>query len=277
MVTTPSRPLSIHQVTLPPQLTTPQFIELMARHGVPAASLWREKTRAHGVSATARLVADHGIAMTGYCFAGLIASPDPAEAARARDDVRQALDEAAALGAPCLVFVAGGVDPRDRDIAGIRERVLDGLGELVPHARSVGVKLALEPLHPMICASRSVLSTVKLANDWCDRLGAEDIVGIAVDTYAVWWDPEIEREIARAGKRICAFHVSDWLADTQDLRLDRGMPGDGVIDLARLRRQVEAAGYDGYVEVEIFSQRTWWQRDPDEVVRVVRERVQAVV
>jgi sugar phosphate isomerase/epimerase len=277
MVTSASRPLSIHQVTLPPQLTTPQFIELMARHGVPAASLWREKTRAHGVAATARLVAEHGIAMTGYCFAGLIASPDPVEAARARNDVRQALDEAAALGAPCLVFVAGGVDPRDRDIAGIRERVLDGLGELVPHARSVGVKLALEPLHPMICASRSVLSTVKLANDWCDRLGAEDIVGIAVDTYAVWWDPEVEREIARAGKRICAFHVSDWLADTQDLRLDRGMPGDGVIDLARLRRQVEAAGYEGYVEVEIFSQRTWWQRDPDEVVRVVRERVQAVV
>jgi sugar phosphate isomerase/epimerase len=277
MVTSASRPLSIHQVTLPPQLTTPQFIELMARHGVPAASLWREKTRAHGVAATARLIAEHGIAMTGYCFAGLIASPDPVEAARARDDVRQALDEAAALGAPCLVFVAGGVDPRDRDIAGTRARVLDGLGELLPHARSVGVKLALEPLHPMICASRSVLSTVKLANDWCDRLGAEDIVGIAVDTYAVWWDPEVEREIARAGKRICAFHVSDWLADTQDLRLDRGMPGDGVIDLARLRRQVEAAGYDGYVEVEIFSQRTWWQRDPDEVVRVVRERVQAIV
>lgn len=271
------RRLSIHQVTLPPQLTTPQFIELLARHRVPAASLWREKTRAHGVASTARLVADHGLAMTGYCFAGLIASPDAAEAARARDDVRQALDEAAALGAPCLVFVAGGVDPRDRDIAGIRARVLDGLAELVPHARAAGVKLALEPLHPMICATRSVLSTVKLANDWCDRLGAEDVLGIAVDTYAVWWDPEIEREIARAGRRICAFHVSDWLADTQDLRLDRGMPGDGVIDLARLRRQVEAAGYEGYVEVEIFSQRTWWQRDPDEVVRVVRERVQAVV
>ena len=101
----------------------------------------------------------------------------------------------------------------------------------------VGVKIALEPLHPMICATRSVLSTVKLANDWCDRLGADDIVGIAVDTYAVWWDPEIEVEIARAGKRICSFHVSDWLADTQDLRLDRGMMGDGVIDLPALRRR----------------------------------------
>jgi sugar phosphate isomerase/epimerase len=268
--------LSIHQVTLPPQLDTPAFVELLARHGVPATSLWREKTRAHGVAATAKLIARHGIALTGYCFAGLIAAPDRAEAAVARDDVRRALDEAAELGAPCLVFVAGGVDSRDRDIAAARARVLEGIAELVPHARSVGVKIALEPLHPMICASRSVLSTVKLANDWCDRLGAEDIVGIAVDTYAVWWDPEIGHEIARAGKRICSFHVSDWLADTQDLRLDRGMPGDGVIDLAGLRRQVEAAGYRGHVEVEIFSQRNWWQRDPDEVVRVIRERIREV-
>jgi sugar phosphate isomerase/epimerase len=269
--------LSIHQVTLPPQLGMQAFVEVLARNEVPATSLWREKTRAHGVAATARLVADHGLAMTGYCFAGLIASPDPAEAARARDDVRLALDEAAALGAPCLVFVAGGVDARDRDIAATRARVLDGLAELVPHARDVGVKIALEPLHPMICATRSVLSTVKLANDWCDRLGAEDVVGIAVDTYAVWWDPEIEREIARAGRRICSFHVSDWLADTQDLRLDRGMPGDGVVDLPGLRRQVEAAGYTGHVEVEIFSQRNWWQRDPDEVVRVIGERMQEAV
>lgn len=269
--------LSIHQVTLPPQLDTPAFVELLARHGVPATSLWREKTRAHGVAATAKLVARHGVALTGYCFAGLIAASDRAEAAAARDDVRRALDEAAELSAPCLVFVAGGVDARDRDIAAARARVLEGVAELVPHARSVGVKIALEPLHPMICASRSVLSTVKLANDWCDQLGAEDIVGIAVDTYAVWWDPEIGHEIARAGKRICSFHVSDWLADTQDLRLDRGMPGDGVIDLAGLRRQVEAAGYRGHVEVEIFSQRNWWQRDPDEVVRVIRERVREVM
>jgi len=268
--------LSIHQVTLPPQLDTPAFVELLARHGVPATSLWREKTRAHGVAATAKLIARHGIALTGYCFAGLIAAPDRAEAAAARDDVRRALDEAAELGAPCLVFVAGGVDARDRDIAAARARVLEGLAELVPHARSVGVKIALEPLHPMICASRSVLSTVKLANDWCDRLGAEDIVGIAIDTYAVWWDPEVGHEIARAGRRICSFHVSDWLADTQDLRLDRGMPGDGVIDLAGLRRQVEAAGYRGHVEIEIFSQRNWWQRDPDEVVRVIRERIREV-
>ena len=118
---------------------------------------------------------------------------------------------------------------------------------------------------------------MKLANDWCDALAADDIVGIAVDTYAVWWDPQIESEIARAGKRICSFHVSDWLADTHDLRLDRGMMGDGVIDLKAIRRMVEDAGYDGYVEVEIFSERNWWKRDPDDVIGVVRERVQTAV
>ena len=271
------RRLSIHQVTLLQQCSTPQFIDALRRNGVGCTSLWRDKTREYGVERTAQLVADNGIALSGYCFGGLVTSADPGEAASARDEVRRALDEAAAVRAPCLVFVAGGVDPRDKNIAGARARALDGVALLIPHARSVGVKIALEPLHPMICATRSVLSTVKLANAWCDRLGAEDIVGIAVDTYAVWWDPDIETEIARAGKRICSFHVSDWLADTQDLRLDRGMMGDGVIDLPALRRMVEAAGYDGYVEIEIFSQRNWWQRDPDEVIGVIKTRVQTAV
>lgn len=271
------RRLSIHEVTLLRQCTTPQFLTALVRNEVRCTSLWRDHTREYGVAETARLLADHGIALSGYCFAGLIASPDRAEAARARDDVRRALDEAATVKAPCLVFVAGGIDARDKNIADTRARVLEGVAELVPYARSVGVKIALEPLHPMICATRSVLSTVKLANAWCDNLGAEDIVGIAVDTYAVWWDPDIEADIARAGRRICSFHVSDWLADTQDLRFDRGMMGDGVIDLPALRRMVERAGYDGYVEIEIFSQRNWWQRDPDEVIGVIKHRVQTAV
>ena len=266
--------LSIHQVTLLPQCTTPQFVDALARNGVGCTSLWRDKVREFGVGKTARVVADSGIALSGYCWGGLITSPDRAEAAAARDEVRRALDEAAEVKAPCLVFVAGGVDPRDKNVANARARALDGVAELIPHARSVGVKLALEPLHPMICATRSVLSTIKLANAWCDRLAAEDIVGIAVDTYAVWWDPDLEAEIARAGRRICSFHVSDWLPDTQDLRLDRGMMGDGVIDLPALRGMVERAGYDGYVEVEIFSQRNWWTKDPDEVITVIKDRAQ---
>jgi len=269
--------LSIHQVTLLEQCSTPQFVEALVRHAVPCTSLWRDKVQSYGVENTAKLVADRGIALSGYCWGGLVTSADRAEAATARDEVRRALDEAAAVKAPCLIFVAGGVDPRDKSIADARARALDGVADLIPHARSVGVKIALEPLHPMICATRSVLSTVRLANAWCDQLAAEDIVGIAVDTYAVWWDPEIDAEIARAGKRICSFHISDWLADTQDLRFDRGMMGDGLIDIPRLRRAVETAGYDGYLEVEIFSRRNWWKRDPDDVIRVIKERLETAV
>ena len=269
--------LSINQVTVMRQWSLRQTIEGLARHGLRGISVWREKMQERGVAEAARLLDDHGMAVSGLCFGGLITSPDRAEAAAALDEVRVCIDEAAEIKARCLVFVAGGVDPRDKDIAAARGRALDGLAALIPHARAAGVRIGLEPLHPMICATRSVLSTLGLANDWCDALGAEDVVGIVVDTYAVWWDPEIEAEIARAGPRICAFHVSDWLPDTQDLRFDRGMMGDGVIDIPAIRRMVEAAGYGGHREVEIFSARNWWQRDPDEVVRVVKERYQTAV
>jgi sugar phosphate isomerase/epimerase len=211
------------------------------------------------------------------CPAGLIATPDPEEAASALDDVRRAIDEAATIGAGSLMFVAGGVDPRDKSLESTRQRVLERLASLTSHARAAGIRIALEPLHPMACGSRSVLSSVRIANDWCDTLDAEDVFGIAIDTYAVWWDPDLPRELARAGKRVCNFHIADWLADTQDLRLDRGMPGDGLIDIPGIRRLVEAAGYTGHREVEIFSARNWWQRDPDAMIRIVKERYQTAV
>jgi len=269
--------LSINQVTLMEQWSLRQAIESLGRSGLGAISVWRDKMREIGAAEAARLIDGHGLAVSGLCFAGLITSPDHAEAAKAMDEVRRAIDEAAEIKALCLVFVAGGVDPREKDIKAARARALDRLAELVPHARGANVRLAIEPLHPMICATRSVVSTMALANDWCDALGADDVVGIAVDTYAVWWDPQLEAEIARAGKRICAFHISDWLVDTQDVRLDRGMMGDGVIDIPAIRRMVEAAGYRGHREVEIFSARNWWKRDPDEVIRVIRERYQSAV
>jgi len=268
--------LSIHQATLI-QCSTPQFIDALVRNDVGCTSLWRDKTREYGVKNTARMIVDNGIKLSGYCAAGVVTSSDTDEVAKAIDDVHRALDEAAELGAPCLMFVAGGIDPHEKDIAAARKRAINNISALIPYARSVGVKLALEPLHPMVCATRSVLSTLELANHWCDELDADDIVGIAIDTYAVHWDPEIESSIVRAGKRICSFHVNDWLLDTQDLRLDRGMMGDGVIDIPALRRMVENAGYNGYVEVEIFSQRNWWKRDADEVIHIIKERVQEVV
>jgi sugar phosphate isomerase/epimerase len=269
--------LSINQICVLPQWSLAQAIDGLARHGVPAISVWREKLAEIGVAEAKKRIDGAGLAVSGLCFAGLISSADPTEGAKARDDVRRAIDEAAGIGARCLVFLAGGVDQRDKDLAATRARVLARLAQLADHARQAGVVIAIEPLHPMSCATRSVLTTVKLANDWCDVLKAEDVFGITLDAYVAWWDPELPGEIARAGKRIRAFHVSDWLIDTCDLRLDRGMPGDGVIELPAIRHMVEAAGYDGHVEVEIMSARNWWKRDPDEVVRTIKERYAAAV
>lgn len=269
--------LSINQICVLPQWTLAQAIDGLARHGVPAISVWREKLHEIGVADAKKRIDGAGLAVSGLCFGGLISSADAAAAAAALDDVRRAIDETAAIGAACLVFLAGGVDARAKDLAATRARVRDGLAQLADRARGAGVVVAIEPLHPMACASRSVLTDLRLANDWCDALAAEDVFGIALDTYATWWDPQLAGEIARAGQRIRAFHVNDWLVDTCDLRLDRGMPGDGVIDIPAIRRMVEAAGYKGHVEVEIMSARNWWKRDPDEVVRTIKERFATAV
>ncbi|MGH2690495.1 MAG: sugar phosphate isomerase/epimerase family protein, partial [Actinomycetota bacterium] len=184
-------------------------------------------------------------------------------------------DEAAALGARCLVLVVGGLPPGSKDLAGARAQVRDGIGALLPHARAAGVPLALEPLHPMYAADRACVNTLAQANDLCDDLG--EGLGIALDVYHVWWDPDLEAQIRRSGRRILAFHICDWLVPTTDLLLDRGMMGDGIIDLPRIRGWVEAAGYRGFYEVEIFSRDNWWKRNPDEVVRVCQERYRMVV
>jgi sugar phosphate isomerase/epimerase len=193
----------------------------------------------------------------------------------ALDDNRRALDEAAEIGAQCLILVVGGLPHGSRDLAGARRQVRDALAALIPHARQAGVPLAIEPLHPMYAADRACVNTLAQANDLCDELG--DGVGVAVDTYHVWWDPDLERQIARAGRRILAYHVNDWLLPTTDLLLDRGMMGDGVIDLRAIRAMVEAAGYRGHCEVEILSANDWWRRNPDEVLRICIARHQTVV
>ena len=269
--------LSFNQVTVLEQWSLEQAVEGLKRHNISAISVWRDKLKECGVAKGCKLVRNSGLAVTGLCSGGLLTSPDGGEARAALDEARSAIDETAELNATCLVFVAGGVDPRDKDIKATRARVVDRLAELIPYARKANVTIGLEPLHPMVCGLRSVLSTVGLANDWCDQLDAEDVLGIAVDTYAVWWDPNLEAEIKRAGKRICAFHVNDWLPNTQDIRLDRGMMGDGIIDIPGIRKMVEATGYSAHREVEIFSARDWWRRDPDEVVRIVKERYQTSV
>jgi sugar phosphate isomerase/epimerase len=253
-----------------------QAIEGYARHGVRGIAVWRDRLAELGVQRAAGMLKVHDMTVTGICRAGLL--PDAGGGwAAALDDNRRAIDEAAALGARCLIMVAGGLPRGSKDLAGAHAAVRDGLAELLPHARAAKVPLALEPLHPMFAADRACVNTLMHANGLCDALGPG--IGVAVDVYHVWWDPNLEREIARAGaaKRLLAFHVCDWLVPTTDLLLDRGMMGDGVIDIRRIRGWMEAAGYSGFCEAEIFSAKNWWQRPCDEVVRTCVERHRTVV
>jgi sugar phosphate isomerase/epimerase len=251
-----------------------ELVEGCVRAGITAISPWRDILQACGLARAAALVRAHGMTVTGLCRGGMFPAADAAGRRAALDDNARAIEEAAALGARCLVLVVGGLPPGSRDLPGARRQVHDALAELLPQARAAGVALAIEPLHPMYAADRACVNTLAQALDLCEALG--EGTGVALDTYHVWWDPMLAQEIARAGRRILAYHVNDWLVPTTDLLTDRGMMGDGVIDLRGIRAQVEAAGYRGHCEVEILS-RKWWQRDPDEVLRLCIERHQTAV
>jgi sugar phosphate isomerase/epimerase len=267
--------LSINQATTRPQWTLEQAIAGYARHGVQGIAVWRDKLAECGVRTAAAALKAAGMTVTGLCRGGMFPAADKAGRQAAIDDNKRAVDEAVGIGAQCLVLVVGGLPQGSKDIAGARSQVRDGIAALLPHARAAKMPIAIEPLHPMYAADRACVNTMAQANDLCDELG--EGLGIAVDVYHVWWDPDLEREIRRAGKaRILGFHVCDWLVPTADLLLDRGMMGDGVIDIPRIRGWVEAAGYDGFAEVEIFSANNWWKRDPDEVVRTCIERHRSV-
>jgi sugar phosphate isomerase/epimerase len=252
-----------------------ELIEGCARAGISAISPWRDIVQSCGPERAGKLIRAHGMAVTGLCRGGMFPAADEASRRAALDDNRRAVDEAAAIGAQCLVLVVGGLPKGSRDLNGARMQVREALHALLPYARQARVPLAIEPLHPMYAADRACVNTLAQANDLCDELG--EGAGVAVDTYHVWWDPDLKREIARAGEKILAYHVNDWLLPTNDLLLDRGMMGDGVIDLRAVRAMVEAAGYRGHCEVEILSANNWWKRDPGEVVRICIERHQTVV
>jgi len=266
--------LSINSMTVKPW-SLEQLVEGCARAGISAISPWRDIVQASGAERAGKLIRAQGMTVTGLCRGGMFPAADEAGRRAALDDNRRAVDEAAAIGAQCLILVVGGLPQGSRDLADARNQVRDGLAALLPYARQAGVPLAIEPLHPMFAADRACVNTLAQANDLCEELG--DGTGVAVDSYHVWWDPELAREIARAGRNILAYHVNDWLVPTTDLLLDRGMMGDGVIDLRAIRAMVEAAGYRGHCEVEILSAENWWKRDPDEVLRICIERHQTVV
>jgi sugar phosphate isomerase/epimerase len=261
--------LSLNTATVKQQWTLGQAIEGCARHGIRGIAPWRDKLAEMGLKKAASQVKAHGLTVTGLCRGGFFTAKDWL------DDNRRAIEEAHVLEADCLVLVVGGLPRGSKDLGKARDRVKESIAIILPEARAAGVPLAIEPLHPMQAADRACVNTLEQALDLCDALG--DGVGVAVDAYHTWWDPKLEAQIARAGRRrILGYHICDWLVPTRDLLNDRGMMGDGVIDLPRIRSWVEAAGYAGMHEVEIFSALDWWQRDPDEVLRVCRERFASV-
>ena len=256
------------------ELPLPEILDACARRGIRAISPWRDQVAATGLAETARLVRSHGLALSGYCRGGMFPATDAAGLAAATQDNRRAVDEACELGATCLVLVVGGLPgalagrAAHKDIAASRRQVVDGIGRLLDYARTVRMPLAIEPLHPMYAADRACINTLEHALDVCDELdpARSGALGVALDVYHVWWDPKLQQQIERAGReRLLAFHVCDWLTPTTDLLNDRGMMGDGVIDVPRIRGWVEAQGYAGYSEVEIFSAGRWW-REPHEAV-----------
>ncbi|MFC7616467.1 sugar phosphate isomerase/epimerase family protein [Actinokineospora soli] len=227
--------------------------------GVPAIGLWREPVADAGLDVAARLVADAGLRVSSLCRGGFFTG------GASHGDNVAALDEAVALGTDVLVLVPGGLPVGDKDIAGARARIADGVAALVDPARERGVRLAIEPMHPMFAADRGAVSTLAQALDIaCDH--DPDVVGVVVDTFHVWWDPDVLAQIARAAGRILSYQVSDWITPLPaDALLSRGLPGDGHIDFAALTRAVAAAGYAGDVEVEVFNAEVW-ERPPADVL-----------
>lgn len=272
----PVEGLSINLATVRAQWDMGAAVEGCLRHGIGAIAPWRDQVAAVGLARAAKLVRDGGMRVTGLCRGGFFPAPTAAERRRAVEDNLRAVDEAAALGADCLVMVVGGLPAGSKDLGAAREMVRDGLAAMLPHARAAGVPVAIEPLHPVYAADRSCVNTLGQALDLADELGPG--VGAAIDVYHVWWDPALEAQIARAGAagQILAHHVCDWLVPTRDPLNDRGMMGDGVVDLARIRGWFEAAGFHGNQEVEIFSAENWWKRDGDEVLATCVERFRTV-
>ena len=256
--------LSLNQATVK-RLTLAEAVAGCVKAGIPGIGLWRDRVQEIGVESTAKIVRDAGLEVTSLCRGGFLTSPD------ALPDNRLAIEEAAGVGTDVLILVVGGLPAGSRDLPGARAMVAEGIAELAPFAAEHGVKLAIEPLHPMFCADRAVVSTLGQALDIAEQFPAEQ-VGVVVDTYHVWWDPQLESSIARAGAghRIHSYQECDWVVPLPaDMLLGRGHVGDGSIDFARIRGLVHGAGYQGFTEVEIFNQEVWDAPGDETIATVV--------
>jgi sugar phosphate isomerase/epimerase len=268
----PTDRLSLNQMTTDLR-GMQETLDACARHGISTIGLWRHKLDDMGLPETARAVRASGLAVSSLCRGGFFPVASEADRRRRHADNQRAIAEAAELGTNVLVLVCG--PAVDRDLEAARRMVVEGIEALLPDAESAGVVLGVEALHPVYTAERSVIVSLAQAN----RIAAlfpPELVGVIVDAYHVWWDPCLYDEIAVASGRILGFHVSDWLVPSPDPLMSRGMMGDGVIELHRMRLAVEKAGYRGPIEVEIFN-RAIWEMPLDDVLPLAKARFQETV
>jgi len=258
--------LCIHTIT-----TKPWSIEQAAKNysaaGVKGITVWRDALEGRNISQTGKLLREHELTIVSLCRGGFFPYKDLSKRKSALDDNRKAIEEAAELGAPMVVLVCG-ADP-SQPLEESRKQIRDGIAAVIPDASAAGVKLAIEPLHPMYADTRSAINTLAQANDMAEDLNSP-WVGIAVDVYHLWWDPFLEREIKRCGEHgnLISFHICDWKTPTIDLLLDRGLMGEGCIPVKKIRTQVEATGFGGFNEVEIFS-NIYWKEDQSEFLKKI--------
>jgi len=258
--------LCIHTIT-----TKPWSIEEAAKNysaeGVKGITVWRDALTNRDIKSTGQLLRDHGLTIVSLCRGGFFPNKEKDKRKDAIDDNRKAIEEAAALGAPLIVLVCGA--DRSQPLEDSRKQICDGIEAIIPDAAAAGIKLAIEPLHPMYADTRSAINTLAQANDMATRINSS-YVGVAVDVYHLWWDPALDLEIKRCGKnnQLFAFHICDWNSPTTDILLDRGLMGDGCIPVNKIRSWVEATGFKGFYEVEIFSNK-YWQQDQSHLLKKI--------
>lgn len=265
----------LNQATFRKKWTLEQFLDATSDRGLHRVSIWRDDVKPTDVAELSQLLNRAKVQLFGYNRVGPIRYKSDADFETSLEDGERQIDIAAQLGADHILFFTGGLEPGSKDLAGFREKVSEAAKHLSAYAQGAGTVLAIEPLHPMLCGDRTCLTSLKQANDLCDNLG--DGAAIVIDVHHVWWDPDLSQQIQRSGEadRIVGFHVNDWLVPTTHLLTDRGMMGDGVIELRKVWDEVSATGYSGSIEVEIFSER-WWERDPDEVYDICLSRCRSI-
>lgn len=249
--------LCVHTMTVK-RWSLAEAIDGFTAAGIPNITVWRQHLEAQGAVASGRMLRDSGLKVASLCRGGFFPAASAADRVKAIDDNRRAVDEAAAIGAPLIVLVSGAVP--GISLGEARQQIAEGIAAVVPYAESAGVRLAIEPLHPMYAGDRCAVNTLRQANDLAETL-ATPVVGVTVDVYHLWWDSELESEIRRAGARLFSYHVCDWRCPTRDLLNDRGLMGEGCIPLRTIRQWVEETGFAGPIEVEIFSDDLWME-DP---------------